>query len=134
MLKAISVKQPWATALLTLKDVENRTWKLPKQYIGIPIALHASKNDREEYRYYSEFCFMHQMSGSMFDIPYGSIIGIITFSECVTEMASSWFFGEYGWVKKSIVALPDPIPCNGSLGFWTVPAEVEKLIRDQVSF
>lgn len=34
-MKVLSVKQPWAYLLCSgIKDIENRTWKLPKEYIG----------------------------------------------------------------------------------------------------
>jgi len=40
----ISVRQPWAGLLaLSIKDVENRTWRIPQQYIGKTILIHAGK-------------------------------------------------------------------------------------------
>ena len=43
---AISVRQPWAAAMLYLpepKNVENRTWPMPDKFVGKKILLHAGK-------------------------------------------------------------------------------------------
>ena len=42
-------------------------------------------------------------------------------------------FGDYtpgrsAWLLAEIRALPQPIPCRGALGLWTVPADVEAAI------
>lgn len=49
-MKAISVRQPWAFAIIHLgKDVENREWRYPPKYRG-PLLVHAAKGcTREEY-------------------------------------------------------------------------------------
>lgn len=33
--------------------------------------------------------------------------------------------GRYGWVFTQVRRLPEPIPCRGAQGLWTVPDEVE---------
>ena len=41
---AISIRQPWADHILyDRKSVENRTWKLPERWFGVPLWLHAGK-------------------------------------------------------------------------------------------
>lgn len=47
---------------------------------------------------------------------------------------SKWFTGPYGWLLTDVIALPEPIPCKGSQGLWTVPVEVEAEINRQVKF
>jgi len=140
-MKAISVLQPWATSLLGAKDIENRTWPLPEQYLGVPLALHASKR-----RVGSEFtAFLDTamnggynameamlMTGTKFPHAYGAIIGVIVFSINVTASDSPWFAGPYGWVKLDVKALPEPISCKGALSLWGVPADIEAEIRRQV--
>ena len=43
-MKAISIKQPWASLIAHgIKDIENRTWKCPQKYIGQRALIHASK-------------------------------------------------------------------------------------------
>lgn len=42
ILPAISVKQPWAFLICAwIKDIENRTWKLPEKYKGKRVLIHA---------------------------------------------------------------------------------------------
>lgn len=42
-MKAITIKQPFATLIVDgVKDVENRSWVLPKKYIGERVLIHAS--------------------------------------------------------------------------------------------
>ena len=43
-MKAISIKQPWASLIAHgIKDIENRTWKCPKKYLGQRVLIHAAK-------------------------------------------------------------------------------------------
>jgi hypothetical protein len=37
--------------------------------------------------------------------------------------------GRYGWVFSNVYRLPEPVPCRGALGLWTVPSEVETVVR-----
>ena len=44
-MKTITIKQPWASLIVHgIKDIENRTWKCPKKYIGQRILIHAGKS------------------------------------------------------------------------------------------
>lgn len=135
-MKAISVLQPWATELLGPKDIENRTWKLPILHFGVPMALHASKrlDERQVYEYEQARCRygwpnVHRFIGNM---PFGAIIGVITFSHVVKESDSTWFFGPFGWVRSQVQALPEPIPCQGALGIWAVPDGIVAQIQEQL--
>lgn len=41
-MKAISIKQPWVSLIAHgIKDIENRTWKCLKKYIGQSVLIHA---------------------------------------------------------------------------------------------
>lgn len=43
MMKALSIKQPWARLIAHgIKDIKNRTWKCPQKYIGQRVLIHAS--------------------------------------------------------------------------------------------
>ena len=37
----------------------------------------------------------------------------------------------YWWDLSSIVRLPDPIPCRGDVGMWTLDADVVRLEKNQ---
>jgi len=41
--------------------------------------------------------------------------------------------GRFGWLLADIKALPEPIPCKGSLGLWDVPADVLAAVDVQLS-
>lgn len=43
-----------------------------------------------------------------------------------------WFVGPYGWVLSDVVALPEPVPCSGKQGVWSLPADVDAAVRAQL--
>jgi ribosomal protein S27E len=46
-MKVLSIKQPWAYLICSgIKDVENRTWRCPKEYVGKRVLIHASRRSR----------------------------------------------------------------------------------------
>lgn len=130
-MKAISIRQPWAWAILNAsKDIENRNW--PTRLRGT-VAIHAAKGmTRNEY---DDFC---ELRGEIVsagwesdvivpayeDLVRGAIVGTVEIVDCVQRSGSPWFFGEYGFVLRNPLALVEPIPCRGALGFWDVPEEL----------
>ena len=47
-MRTISLRQPWAFLLCSgIKDIENRTWKLPEKYKDKWVLIHASTNIRK---------------------------------------------------------------------------------------
>lgn len=106
---ALTIKNPHAYNILySGKDVESRTWKLPLNYQGVWIALHAAKT--------------YDKSWPIVTIPkdyYGAIIGFVKFSDCVENSDSKWAIpGQYHWLISETTTLSNPIPCKGALGFW----------------
>ncbi len=54
-------------------------------------------------------------------------------SAVISEEIARWWLGPYALVFADVVALERPIKgVSGMLGFWTVPADTEALLRDQV--
>jgi hypothetical protein len=43
-----------------------------------------------------------------------------------------WFFGPIGYVLRDVRALATPVPCRGFQGFWTLPADVERQVVEQL--
>lgn len=43
-----------------------------------------------------------------------------------------WFSGPIGYVLRDVTTLPSPVPCKGALGFWTLTADVEAKVREQL--
>lgn len=126
---ALSLRQPWLHTILKLgKRVENRTWSTP--YRG-PILLHASKGmTKAEYYAVVEFvrrAFPGRELEWSFpgyaELPRGGIVGRARIVDCVTEHASPWFFGPYGFVLDDVAELPF-VACSGALGLFKVPDDV----------
>lgn len=133
-MKAISIRQPWAWAIMyASKDIENRDW--PTNFRGT-IAIHAAKGMTLDE--YGDFIgFFGQFSGVDFPDPdeleRGAIVGLVDIVDCVTESTSPWFQGDYGFVLKNPRPLLNPIPVRGALSLWTVLPEIEQQIREQLS-
>ena len=117
---AISVRQPWAAAMLYLpdpKDVENRTWPMPAKFIGKIILLHAGKAKPRP----------GEWSGPLYEralcarpMLFGGIIGAVVFGPSVRGHASPWAEpGLYHWPIEQVLAC-EFFPYSGQLGFFTV--------------
>lgn len=122
---AISVRQPWAWAILHAgKDVENRVKRAITMGGMKPgrIALHASQTmTRSEYESARVFmCSIGVTCPSPDTLPRGGIVGAVTVREIVSSSDSDWFFGPWALVLGSPEACA-PIPAKGQLGFfrWT---------------
>ena len=127
--RCLSIRQPWVWAIFHAgKDIENRQWQTRERG---RILIHASAGmTRAEYESFREF-FEEQSFGhpvatvpAMADLPHGCLFGGVTIADCVSEHASPWFFGDYGFVLADPKPLATPIPYKGHLGFFNVPASV----------
>lgn len=144
---AISVKQPWAYLLCDgIKDIENRTWKLPEKYKGKRVYIHASaKGEKNSYgclNYNQRNSILHTPIAAINfkDLLLSAIIGYVEFTECVINHPSIWaektpdyvvginpkiheqITGKkiiYNWVVANAVLFDKPIlNVKGSLSFW----------------
>lgn len=128
-MKALTIRQPWAGAIVhQTKRVENRTWKLPAAMHGARILIHAGAQLDRDARVY----------GPNLGV-YGAIIGAATLTGCHFHngnqvCCSEWAFEDtYHWTLADIVALPEPVPCKGRLGFWNPPADVLAAVQQQLA-
>lgn len=121
---ALSVRQPWAWAILNGKDVENRSWRKPNPGLNFRgrVALHASGGmTRDEYEDASDTIIgILGHCPPAHELQRGGIVGSVEIVDCVRVWSSPWFFGPVGLVLR------DPRPCGfivatGALGFfkWT---------------
>lgn len=119
---AISVRQPWAWALIYAgKDIENRS-QFAINHMAPKLgrrAIHASKGiTREEYEDASEFMASIGITcPAPCDLLRGGIIGTVDVVEVVKESPSKWFFGPRGLRVEN----PEPcgfIPAVGALGYF----------------
>jgi hypothetical protein len=129
MTKAISVRQPWAWAIVHAgKYVENRTWRTG--YRG-PLFIHAAKGmAAAEYHEFCRFCADMPDYYPIPEIPRpeallkGGIVGSANLTECFDETylelaESAWFTGPYGFLLTEIETLPFA-PCKGALGLFEI--------------
>lgn len=133
---ALSIRQPWASLILKAgKGVENRDW--PCRYRG-RILIHASKGmTRGEHEDAIDFAVcairadprnrgatrqvtLRELGFAYEDLPRGGIIGSVEIVDCVTESASPWFVGRYGFVLRDPRPLPFT-PWKGQFGLFEVP-------------
>lgn len=102
-MKTLSVKQPWAYLLCAgIKDIENRTWKLPVKYRGERVLIHASgaKMEGIEGDYFNEDQIGHLYCGRTpleelhkyhsLRNQYSAIIGSVRIVDCVINHPSIW--------------------------------------------
>ncbi|HEY8948479.1 MAG TPA: ASCH domain-containing protein [Rhizomicrobium sp.] len=121
-MKALSIQQPWAWAILTLgKDIENRDWQIvnPGLTFRGPVLIHTGKRIDPDGVEYLRTCGHPPPE----NLPLGGIVGEMEIVDLVTRSASPWFFGPYGFVLKNAKPLKFT-PLRGQLGFFSVPDEI----------
>jgi hypothetical protein len=117
LLRAITVRQPWAHAILHLgKNIENRSW--PTHHRG-PLLIHAGTrrlpNPREML---AEYMNRAPSEESLRDLPCGCIVGVVDLVDCVRNSKSKWADREqWHWVLQKPRPL-NPVKCKGRLGLW----------------
>ena len=137
-MRALSIRQPWASLILKAgKNIENRDW--PTKYRG-RILIHAAKGmTRAEHEDAIAFAVaaikadprnadatkrttLRDLGFAFDDMQRGGIVGSVEITACVTDSASPWFVGRYGFMLRDPQPLPF-VPWRGQLGFFDVPAE-----------
>lgn len=117
ILPAISIRQPWAWAILYAgKDIENRSWR-PRStcILGKPVLLHAgTKVDHDA---------IQRLQNAGFavpdDLPVGGIVGLVEFCSWSPSSCSLW--AERGLIHWEI-SRAKPLqffPCPGQLRFFS---------------
>jgi len=97
-MKTLSVKQPWAYLLCAgVKDIENRTWKLPEKYKGERILIHASAakmKSLQKMLTLEQKAIVDKKLGYEYDwdkvFAKSAIIGSVRFVDCVINHPSIW--------------------------------------------
>ena len=126
-MKAISIKQPWASLIAHgIKDIENRTWKCPEKYIGTRVLIHASSTpafsswdtlNNEQILSKDESCLKDiHVCG----LTLGAIIGSVEIVSCTQNHPSIWAEPcTYNWVLANPILFESPIEnVKGKLSFW----------------
>lgn len=125
---AISVKQPWAHAIMHLgKDVENRTWKLPEKYLFRVVLIHAGQkpDNHVNTAYYN---VLQGVDARL--LPRGGIVGAVVFCGGHERHQSPWAESLcQNWAIAKAVELPF-FACKGRLGFFEVDYPYAKWIDE----
>ena len=118
----------YAEAILSYgKDVENRSWRLPEDFIGVPIALHVGKRNPmlAELAIFAKPMLEHLPHITPNGLPHGGIIGWIRFDRPVKKYPSPWAVGElWHWPIIEARRIPERIPCDGRLRVWPIPTAI----------
>lgn len=124
-MKALSIQQPWAWAILLAgKDVENRSWAT--KYLG-PLLIHAGKTYDHSGAVDIEHHFALDIPG---DLPRGGIVGVVDLVDCIRfpenePHPNPWAAGTFCWMLKNPRTLPFT-PLKGQLSLFEVDIEIEE--------
>ncbi|WP_168712503.1 ASCH domain-containing protein [Streptomyces sp. A1277] len=129
-MKALTIRQPWAAAIAHgTKRTENCSWPVPSKHLGARILIHAAA-DKDRTRRPSHECprVLTDNIGIWPD-DRSAILAVATLTECHfgqgPDCCTPWGMqGYFHWTLANVIALPEPIPAKGDLGFWTPPADV----------
>jgi hypothetical protein len=143
--KALSIRQPWAMSIVQgSKRTENRGWNT--HYRG-EFLIHASKGlTRDELEGWAHMIMaedirwpgLRDRNWHERDFERGGIVGIARVDSVVTSAdqlpadQQRWFFGPYGFVLADVRAIPF-VPCKGALDFFTIPDDVEAIVRSRLA-
>ena len=125
--KAISVRQPWAHAIIHLgKDVENRPWR--RNYAG-PLLIHASAyQEPNPHGLLSERMANPPSQNKLTGLPTGAIIGVVDLFDYIKNSTSKWHDNGYWHLLLRNARPIKPVECKGQLGLWTPrPSVIKKL-------
>ncbi|WP_200911678.1 ASCH domain-containing protein [Teredinibacter purpureus] len=117
IVKAISIKQPWAWCIVHgLKPVENRSWKTK---LRGRVLIHAGKKfDQAGFEWLLENKLI-PVESKKDQFLFGGIVGEAEIVDCVEDLDSIWFFGPYGFLLESVREHSFK-PLRGQLGFFNV--------------
>jgi hypothetical protein len=118
--RAISIRQPWAHAILHLgKNIENRPMRT--HYRGRILIQASLKVERVEAR---------RLKVKRDELLTGAIVGSVEIVDCIRNSKSKWAVrGQWHWLLRNPRLLAKPIRLKGKLGFIRVPARLPKGVR-----
>lgn len=138
-LPAITVRQPWAWAIVHGKTTENRTWKRPHRG---PIAIHAGvgwDKDGAQFPYLwgawrRATAAATPLTPDAPGIHRGAVLAVADLTDICTARTGCdcgpWSFaGQNHWRLANVRPLAEPIPCKGALGLWQLPEDVDARVH-----
>ena len=151
-LRALTIRQPWAWAILHGKPVENRTW--PPPHWLTEVAIHAGA--RSGWDEDGEFSPLVQAAWRKFaadpppmntvaplgpgaiHIGFSAIAAVAEglsshhASDCCGYCSEWAVQGQFHWQWRTLRVLAEPVPAKGALGLWKVPDDIESAVRAQL--
>lgn len=143
------------------KPVENRGWDDHycelvglQDVLGEPVAIHGGTppkrgNNAAWREFLDGFDAMVAMSGGRLtpaalerfqgmtnlrheDFIVPGIVAVATVTHATRASRSPWAVpGQLHLLLSGVRALPEPVPCSGAQGFWTLPTHIEHAVRSQ---
>jgi hypothetical protein len=120
MIRALTVKQPWADLIaMGVKDVENRTWAPNPRAVGCLLLIHAgASQDRGAYS-------LPQVRAAL-PTGYTPVLGAVVATVRLAAVhrcdggCSPWADpGVIHWQPSEVRRLAGPVPARGMLSLWT---------------
>lgn len=132
-MRALTIWQPWAWLIAEgHKGVENRNWPLPKHLIGERVAIHAASRlvgyDMIAFDILDEFGIVVPPAT---EIAVRCVVATVRLVACVKTSLDPFFNGPFGFEMDERCKLPEPVPCRGFQGFWTLPDDVLRQVVEQ---
>lgn len=143
-MKAISLWQPWASAIaLGLKKIETRSWSTA--YRG-RIAIHAAQKITNMQRDFFYDCMLRPefrdawtITTTFWAMPFGAVVAtadLVRVDRTSDVMHSTtpieyhlgdYFPGRFAWILENVVPLPEPFHVRGRQGLFevTLPQPLE---------
>jgi len=152
-MKTITIKQPWAYLICSgLKDIENRTWKLPEKHKGKTVLIHVSAKPVKNFpnplniEQWDSLSTDQKLLLRSNTLPNSAIIGSVEIVDCVQDHSSIWAEREamvyskkhgkdiivpvWNWVLANPVLFDKPITnVKGKLSFWDYPLTEEEYLN-----
>jgi ASCH domain len=126
VIKALSVRQPWASLIVAgVKNIENRSWR--PHYRG-RLYIHAGRRAHKASIRELPARNAHVIAYDAFadDLDNYGLIGSVKLIDCVQNADSPWAIpGLWHWIFENPVAFDTPVVCPGRLGLFDVQVEVK---------
>lgn len=133
-MKALSLKQPWASLIASgKKTIETRVW--PTSYRGDLLICASKTIDKPAMKYFQEDLFSDSIK---MEYPTGVAICVVELYDCGVmtkadeEKAMCDVYGEGRWKAKSFflrnIRAIEPFPVTGELGIFEVDIDESKII------
>ena len=141
-MNALTVWQPWAWAIAHAgKPFENRTWRPPAWLKGKRLAIHAAKRPPDAEEIAGLNSTLAALGSCLFvpaDYHLGAVVAVATLYGSTSTVPADhpmrqwWVPGQIAWILTDVVTLDDPVACRGYQKIWSLPAEAERTVRQQL--